>query len=101
MSPRDTGDFTGFACDTCFQKFDDDHGLKEHKRTQHADAKAFTDGQGSKAQGSKGPGSQGQGSQGSDQRTNPADKKPGVEPADHKKTTELPPGAEKARAGRN
>lgn len=82
MPQRDTGDFTGFACDTCNQKFDDDHGLKEHKRTKHADAKAFAE-------------------KDSNARTNPADKKPGVEPADHKKTTELPPGAEKARAGRN
>jgi hypothetical protein len=87
MPQRDTGDFTGFACDTCNQKFDDDHGLKEHKRTKHADAKAFVQNQGSQ--------------QGSDTRTNPADKKPGIEPADHNKTTELPPGAEKARAGRN
>jgi len=86
MPQRDTGDFTGFACDTCLQKFDQDHELIAHKKAVHAEAKA------SGAQSSH---------QGSDPHTNPADKKPGVEPADHQKTTELPPGAEKARAGRN
>jgi hypothetical protein len=83
MKQRERNDFTGFACDTCQQKFDDDHELQAHKKAQHA---AKSGGQSSSA---------GAGPAGS------TSKKPGVEPADHRETTELPPGAKTARTGRN
>jgi hypothetical protein len=79
MKQRERNDFTGFACDTCQQKFEDDHELQAHKKAQHA---AKSSGQSSSSIGS-------------------TSKKPGVEPADHRETTELPPGAKKARTGRN
>ena len=82
MKHRDQGDFTGFACDTCNQSFEDDHELQAHKKSIHA------------AKGS-------QDHQSSSSTVNPTSKKPGVEPADHRETTELPPGAKKARTGHN
>lgn len=91
MKDRERNDFTGFACDTCNTKFDADHELRAHQQAIHG-------GQSDKpVTGKTGAGSQGS----TGHTTGTAEKKPGVEPADNRETTELPPGANKARAGRN
>ena len=81
MKQRERNDFTGFTCDTCNTKFEDDHELQAHKKARHA----ANSSQGGEAHST----------------VEPSTKKPGIEPADHRETTELPPGAKKARTGGN